>query len=114
MEFDIENYKDTPNESFAMHCETREEAEEFLEFLHSLGRKWVDGVTYKDVNSWSSYKHNTVYFFNKGTFANLSYAERNGATILEWGDCNNSQSELEPMTFDEICTALGYKIDIRK
>lgn len=42
MKFDVNDYKGT----YYMHCKTKEESDIFLEYLNSLGRKWVDGESY--------------------------------------------------------------------
>ena len=36
MKFDINDYKG----KYTMHCKTEEEAKDFCEYLHSVGRRW--------------------------------------------------------------------------
>jgi hypothetical protein len=78
MKFNINDYKG----KYVMHCKTKEEARDFIsKHLPSL---WHEGGC-----CWSSYKSDTVYFFNRKTYQNIPYAEKEGYTILEWSDFMN-------------------------
>ena len=83
MKFDINNYKG----NYVMHCKTEEEAKEFCDYLHSIGKTWGDGDSYKKIISWSSTREGgTCYNFNDGWVGSKrSYIDK-GYTILEWSD----------------------------
>ena len=80
--FNINEYKG----KFAMYCKTVEEAQDFCNFLHSVGRTWIMGHSYLEHTNYNSNKVGIVYFFNKGTYGDIHYAKRNNYTILEWSD----------------------------
>lgn len=80
--FNINAYKG----KFAMHCKTEEEAKDFCNFLHSVGRKWNDGHLYCYNNEFYNYEESTVYYFNSGAYGRLKYAKENNYTILKWSD----------------------------
>ena len=69
-----------------MHCETAEEAREFCHYLHSIGRKWCNGQSYKGNTEWDVFKTNTAYEFNKGMFDGIDCYILADYTILEWSD----------------------------
>lgn len=85
MKFNIDNYKG----KYVMHCETKEEAKDFCNYLHGLGREWRDGDSYADETNWFRYMKHTVYYFNEGTFSDCAYAEYENHIILEWSDFMN-------------------------
>lgn len=74
-----------------MHCNTSEKAEIFCNFLHNLGREWVDGSSYKDETNWEKYKKDTMYNFNIGTYTYKEYTEDEGYIILEFDDFDWSE-----------------------
>lgn len=82
MKFYINEYKG----KFAMHCKTEEEAIDFCNFLHSIGRTWNNGESYKHINNFNDLEKNTVYVFNEGTYSSLIYVKTVGYKILEWED----------------------------
>ncbi len=81
MKFNIENYPG----KYVMHCKTKEEAEDFLNYLHSIGRTWVGGGSYKNNMFWL-FEEDTAYNFNEGSHCSTFYYEKNNYTILEWED----------------------------
>ena len=83
--FDIDKYKD----NYCMHCATQEEATDFCNYLHSIGRSWSCGSRYNLVTNFTEYKQNTVYFFNSGVYGNLNTAKLLGYKILKWSDFMN-------------------------
>ena len=82
MRFDINNYKG----KYVMHCKTEEEAREFCDYLHSIGRTWGDGECYKSKHKWHCEKEKTCYNFNDGLYASKYYYIQQDYTILEWSD----------------------------
>lgn len=87
MKFDINKYKG----KYAMHCKTCEEAIDFCNYLHSMGRRWITSDSYIKMTNYEEYQENTVYYFNKGTFGRADTAELNDYTILEWSDFMNKE-----------------------
>ena len=79
--FPIQSFTDL---NIGMLCATEEEAEVFLSFLDSVGRRWSDGGSYKENYRWRGAE--TVYFFNKGTYGTLSWARQNHRQVLDLSD----------------------------
>lgn len=86
MRFNIEDYKG----KYVMHCKTEEEAEIFCEYLHSIGRTWGNGDSYKDDirdRIYAMYGAETCFEFNIGRYGSKQcYEEEEGYTILEMED----------------------------
>ena len=80
--FNINEYKG----NFVMHCKTEEEARDFCNFLHSVGRKWISGDSYVDETNYVWHQTNTAYYFNQGQYGNLQIAMQDNYTILKWSD----------------------------
>lgn len=83
MKFELSNYVD---DKCAMHCKTKEEFDEFLEYLYNNGYDHLE----PQFNHTFCYGDN-VYYFNDCTWAHLEYAKRNHHTILEWEDFMNKE-----------------------
>lgn len=93
MKFNIDDY----NGKYAMHCKTKEEAEDFCRYLDSIGRKWKNGNRYLKCTYWQSLKSETAYGLNEATYDCVGYYKDNGYTILEWSDFMN-----DPLTKNRI------------
>lgn len=89
MNFDVEKYIG----KYVMHCKTKEEAEIFCKYLHSIGRTWSTGDAYLLENYWDRYEEATCYSFNTGTYCNKTYYKREGYTILEMEDFIEEKSK---------------------
>ena len=87
MKFDINNYKG----KYAMHCKTEEEARDFCNYLHSIGRKWNGNYNYLNHTYWSTWRENTVYYFNDDMYGEYQYALKDNYTVLEWEDFMNKE-----------------------
>lgn len=87
MKFNINNYKG----KYAMHCKTQEEAKDFCNYMHSIGKRWNNVVSYLDKTEWPLYQTESVYLFNSDLVSNINFAERNNYTILEWSDFMNKK-----------------------
>lgn len=92
MRFDILNY---PDKNIAMHCFTKDEAQTFLRYLSQVGRKWRDGTSYDAMDCYDSHNNNTCYYFNRGTYSNISNAISHGDTILEFKDFVWDEPEID-------------------
>jgi hypothetical protein len=82
MKFDINNYKG----KYVMHCKTEEEAREFCNYLHSIGECWCTEKSYSESTLYDKYEAETVYEFNTGHYADVSYYKGRHFTILEFSD----------------------------
>ena len=80
--FPIEKFV-SPNTS--MHCATEEEANIFLEFLYSKGKRWCSGDSYLSTNNFHHFGTETCYFFNCGTVGSRAGAASKGM-VLEFSD----------------------------
>lgn len=87
MKFDINNYKG----EYAMHCKTEEEARDFCDYLHRVGKTWYLGDSYLKKHNYNHYKENTAYNFNEGLYGTVSWYKGGGYTILEWSDFMNKK-----------------------
>ena len=99
MKFNINDYKG----KYVMHCKTKDEAKNFCAYLDSVGRTWCSGGHYTDGNNYDRYRENTVYYFNEGTYCDISDARERNYTILEWEDfMNNTFTKADLRTGDVI------------
>lgn len=80
--FNIDDYKG----KYVMHCKTEEEALDFCNYLHSIGKKWCDSKEYTNHTSWDIFTQETCYNFNKGTYGSVGLYLTQNYTILEWED----------------------------
>ena len=69
-----------------MHCDTQEKADIFLEFLHKHNRRWCNDTPYLNNDWYFKYNHDTVQYFNDGSFGTLDRALANGDTVLRYDD----------------------------
>ena len=82
MMFNINDYKG----KYAMHCKTKEEAETFCKYLHSIGKCWSNGKQYNAETRYDYYGEETAYAFNIGQYTYVDWYRKEGYTILEWSD----------------------------
>ena len=75
-EFYVEHYIDTRARTYAMHCETVDEAQIFVNYLHSKGRSWRSGSTYLEKDGFDAHKEESCYFFNQGCVDSLSWIRK--------------------------------------
>jgi hypothetical protein len=91
-----------------MHCKTEEEAKNFCDYLHSIGRTWHDGYTYKSTICYAMHGEETAYNFNEGYYCNVQHYANDGYTILEWEDfMNNTFTKADLKTGDVILRRNG-------
>lgn len=83
-EFNWSEFKDK-NNIIAVHCKTKEEAEDFCKKMHEQGMKWNDGKTYLGHTNFDSYFDQMCYY-GDGKYSGLKYAKEKGYEILEWSD----------------------------
>ena len=87
MEFNIDDYKG----KYAMLCKTEEEAKDFCNYLHSVGRFWTNGDSYIKSTEWVKDLNDIVYYFNEGLNSSYKYAKKQNYTILEWSNFMNGK-----------------------
>lgn len=80
MEFNIDNYPG----KVVMHCPEKWMAEEFCNYLHSIGGSWRSGISYNTRTNYSAHGKETCYWFNNGEFGNLTFFKRHGYEVLEF------------------------------
>lgn len=102
--FNIDDYVD---EDVVMHCNTKEEAKIFCEYLHRLGLTWASGTSYLNVESWSNYTKNTCYSFNEGQHSSVCWYVMNGYDILEFDDFDWSDYGYRSLRGDDLLAMLG-------
>ena len=83
-EFNWSEFKDT-NNIIAVHCKTKEEAEDFCKKMHEHGMKWNSETTYLGCTKFDSYFDQMCYY-GDGEYSRLKYAKEKGYIILEWSD----------------------------
>lgn len=82
--FQLEDYLG----NYAMHCNTKEKAKIFCDFLYDAGRTWHSGRSYKEKIFWESYKKDTAYLFNEGLSRYVKDVKNAGYQILEFDNFN--------------------------
>lgn len=102
MKFNIDDYKNYPSASVCMNCRTEDEAEIFLEYLHSCGKRWAGGGSYRDKKYYGSYGDETCYFFLDGTFGSLSWAKDENCAILYFSDFDWDDSVDLKIAYDDL------------
>lgn len=107
MPFPIEEFS---NINVCMHCETEEEANIFLNFLHSVRRTWCDGDSYLSSNKFEVHGRNTCYYFNEGTYGDVRHVTGIlGAQILrfsDWFTLNDDKFETDNSELDEFFSTI--------
>ena len=81
MKFNINDYDKT----YVMHCDTREKANVFCKYLHSLGKKWIGGEPYL-ISKYDAYYERTAYRFITDTYSDLAYYKSQKCNVLEFDD----------------------------
>lgn len=95
MKFNLNDYQG----KYAMHCNTKEEAESFCRFLHQNGRRWGCGHSYLQFDNWDRFKIDTIYYFNLGTYSRVKYVNY---VILEWSDFMENAETVSEFTLDDL------------
>lgn len=103
MKFHIDDYKG----KYAMHCGTKEEAEDFCRYLDSIGQKWKYGISYIRKTFWNDWESETAYDFNSADFGRVSDYKNNGYKILEWSKFMNDTKGNERI--DKVFDILGVE-----
>lgn len=113
-----------------VNCKTREEAVQFTYYANNLGYKWLDGSSYLDNTQWDSYKENTGYCPEMGTFGSRAdfartYPELSLLSFKDFKAICEGVPEVKKLTKEDLkdtvihCTTreelelcYGYAVDI--
>ena len=70
----------------AVHCDTEEKANKFLELAHGFGYKWRDKTSLLGNNYWDNLRYDTCYKVNSYviTYANVDLYKKSGYTIVKF------------------------------
>lgn len=72
------------NGNIAVHCQTEEEAKQFLSLMDEHGMTWINGDRYKTTSTrWSKNNERTCYH-GSGQYGNIDYANRSGCTLFKF------------------------------
>lgn len=71
MKFEIDKY----DETYAMHCESREENEAFSAYLDSIGKRWRSGRRYTQLSYYDTDGDDMCFYFHSGTCGRVSLAD---------------------------------------
>lgn len=101
MKFNFDDYRGR-GKRYAMCCRNRAEAEVFLTYLDSLGKRWSSGRSYLDLEySWDPFT--PCYIFKDGV--RCSDTEP-GITYLEFSDFDWDETDSVPdkieIAFDDL------------
>ena len=81
--FDFEIFKKL---NVAVHCKTKEEAEDFCKKMHEHGMKWNgSGDSFLEITRYHVFQKETCYS-GTGCYCPYDYYKENEYTILEWSD----------------------------
>lgn len=69
----------------AVHCKTKEEAEDFCEKMDALGLMWSNGTSYKENSRWEDFRRE-IYYGNTGGHTFSDFYKEEEYEIFEWGD----------------------------
>lgn len=96
--FNIDDYEDC---ACVMHCDTKEKADVFVEYLHDLGLKWYGGDQYLNNSKFYEHGTETCYNFHTGKFGDKTFYEDNNYFILYFDDFDFVIEELNVETDSE-------------
>lgn len=95
------NWEEFKNGEIAVHCDTEEKANNFLNECDKQGIAWTDGDKTTEINCWLLYKKNTSYVcsFEKSKleFGFLEYNKDKGLEIIKW-----EIDKMKELTFKEV------------
>lgn len=86
--FDWDNFR---KYKLAVHCDTKEKADNFLKMCHEQGLRWSSGAMLLNCTWWCAYKKYTCYVcdFCGVYYTGLDEAEECGYEIVEWSHMVN-------------------------
>lgn len=109
MKFNINDYKG----NYVMNCKTEEEAINFCSYLHSIGRTWRQGSSYRSNTRWEEYRKDTVYYFNEGVYGNKQRIIHDKSyTILEWSNFKKKEFTKEDLRTGDVIQRRNGAVEI--
>lgn len=96
--FDVYDYEEC---NCVMHCDTKEKADVFTEYLHDIGLRWFGGDQYLNNSKFDEHGTETCYNFHTGKFGERYFYEENQYFILNFDDFDFSIEELNVETDSE-------------
>lgn len=108
MKFNIDDYKG----KYVMHCKTEEEARDFCNHLHNMGKRWTSGRNYLGDTLWNHHREHTGYNFNSGTYSNVPWYIMNDYKILEWSDFMNKEFTKADLKTGDVVMLRGGELGI--
>ncbi|MDU2680177.1 hypothetical protein [Clostridium sp.] len=95
------NWEEFKNGEIAVHCDTEEKANNFLNECDKQGIAWTDGDKTTEINCWFWYEKNTSYACRDGksklTFEFLKHYKDKGLEIIKW-----EIDKMKELTFKEV------------
>lgn len=95
------NWEEFKNGEIAVHCDTEEKANNFLNECDKQGIAWTDGDKTTEINCWFWYKKDTSYACSEGksklTFESLEHYKDKGLEIIKW-----EIDKMKELTFKEV------------
>ena len=70
----------------AVQCETEEQADVLLNWLHFKGKKWGDGESYLVSNRWYRNENNTCYEIQDGIYAHVDFYKESNVPIISFAE----------------------------
>lgn len=91
----------------AIHCETKEEAEQLLKWAHSQGLKWNTKKSYLSGTAYDIHKDKTCYSLYTGRYTEVSFYKSEGYKIIKFSSIPEFQTkpsieDLNPGTGENI------------
>ena len=94
------NLEDFVKRDIAIHCDTREKAEDLFNFLHEKGLNWVSGSVLITHTNYKNYEKYTCYDYSKGiNYTSMDWYKNHEFQIYEW---EIFDEETNIISFDEI------------
>lgn len=82
--FNWDEFKNKDNK-IAVHCKTKEEAEDFCRKMHEHGMRWCDDGSFLKTTEYAIHEEKTCYS-GSGTIGSFAHFIGKGYEILEWSD----------------------------
>ena len=94
------NLEDFVKRDIAIHCDTREKAEDLFNFLHEKGLNWVSGSVLITHTNYKNYEKYTCYDYDEGiNYTSMDWYKNHEFQIYEWEILNEETSMI---SFDEV------------
>ena len=82
------------DECDVVHCKTEQDAKMWCKIMGQNGRKWADEMSYNN-SHWDVYQEDTIYWFNRGHYGDITAFDENGKPTGERFDDNEAINIIE-------------------